>query len=210
MRGTTLLALSSALAFAACAACGDKTPPPTPPTATPPSSTSAAPPPVASASAAVDAGAPRAPDPPVPDEVKALAPQHAPPVYVGSEEWLVFLGPPQYVRTALSFDTKKKQLTLAEGFPTATRVLGSARSGEDVLLLLESVAALDQPAGLRAVVAYGGVPFVQGLHPHLDSPTDTADLARRVAASTATPLDGIAAESFATMSLAERLGVDLP
>ena len=90
--------------------------------------------------------------PEVPDLAKALVPQHVPPIYVGKGSWLVFVGPKEAVHAVWTVSAESKTASVITDFPIAVRVLGAAHQGEITHILLESVAALDQPPGLHAVV----------------------------------------------------------
>src|SRR5580704_8901190 len=80
------------------------------------------PPSAGAGSGSVDA-APDAPS--VPDVARTFGPLHVPPIYVGSEKWLVLVGPPEVVHAAWVVGAGES--SLVPRFPVATRVLGSVR-----------------------------------------------------------------------------------
>jgi hypothetical protein len=137
--------------------------------------------PNASAPAEASSGSASARKPPV--GVAKLAPLHVAPIDLG-DSWLVLLGPPEAAQLALLVSDEDGKVATVQGFPTAARVLGHVTRDDGVHLLLESAAALDQPAGLRAVVRVTSFSSywtpADALEPELADVKDEAELARRL------------------------------
>jgi len=92
--------------------------------------------------------------------LRARGTLHAEPIKVPAtarfrERWLVFLGTKDMARSAWLFTPRgegvAEELRPLENWPAGVRVAGHVARGGVVYLLLETVALLDQPAGLRAV-----------------------------------------------------------
>jgi hypothetical protein len=95
----------------------------------------------------------------------------------GRERWLGFLGTPEMARAAwvVTPGSGKDELRPLEQWPAGARVTGAVVRGPTAYVLLESMALLDQPAGLRAVWAEGTGPVRA-----LAGVKDTAELQQRL------------------------------
>jgi hypothetical protein len=128
-------------------------------------------------------------------EVRDRGPMHIPPIHLPAraevpERWLVVLGAPEMARAAwlVTPGALHDPLRSVEGWPVGVRVVGSIVRDSVAYLLLDSVALLDQPAGMRAVWFDGfGSPSPLTLAPPsaLRDVGDLDELARRVDATRA-------------------------
>ncbi|APR76407.1 Hypothetical protein A7982_01754 [Minicystis rosea] len=153
-----------------------------------------------------------APEPPR-DPLAALRARgsfHTEPIHVVAEErvpeqWIVMLGSPAAARAAWRVRREGPPEPL-RGWPDGVRVLGARRAHDAVYVLIETLAVLGQPAGLRAAVRVPLAPEVGTLEgaplgrtlPAVDV-RDLSALDARLAAPSH-PADGSAA-----VELAERL-----
>jgi hypothetical protein len=132
--------------------------------------------------------------------VRARGSLHGEPVRIPAagktpERWLVFLGTPDVATSAwyVTPGDPKNELAPVDRWPAGARVVGSVVRDGRAFVLLESVALLDQPAGLRGVWVDGnGDPFagvreLPELERRVDAlqsapATPSADAADRIAA----------------------------
>jgi hypothetical protein len=166
-----------------------------------------------SSSSEADAGPP---DPLAP--VRARAALHGDPIRIPAagkyaDRWLVFVGSPEVARAAwvLSPGADKDELAPVEGWPAGVKVIGGYVRQSVVYLVLETVALLDQPAGLRAVWFDGfgnASPFTFAPASAFAGVRDVADLAKRVDAGpqpTQKPQEGALMAALRVASTSEAM-----
>jgi hypothetical protein len=166
-------------------ACGSVSPPPAGPATTPVASAAPAPDPTA----LLPPPAPTWPEP-LAQAMHGRGAPHAQPLVLprdarGRDRWLVFVGTSDVAVGAWRVtrsSSGEAQVEAVERWPVGVRVVGGLVDGGVAYVLLESVAVLDQPAGLRGVWIDGGArasPF-DGSPMALSDVQDVAALAARV------------------------------
>jgi hypothetical protein len=154
-----------------------------------PVASSVPPPPPPASSPTADAGEALASDPLA--SIKARGALHVDPIKLppsprsSVDRWLVFLGTKEIARAAwvVAPGDEKSELTPVENWPAGVTVKGSVERQGVVYLLLETVAILDQPAGIRAVWfdAFGnGSPFALASQSAFAGVKEIAELEKRL------------------------------
>lgn len=119
-----------------------------PPTPAPPTTTAAR---VNSPDSAVSTGDPLA-------SIRSRGALHGEPIRISAaagrpERWVVFLGSPEVARAAwvVTPGATSRDAIPTNDWPEGVKVIGHAMRGHTVYVLVETLATLDQPAGIRSV-----------------------------------------------------------